>query len=132
MGTQVTLTIGEELYERARRLAEERGMNVEEVLATVLDATGDAMASLVPEANDVLDREREAYVALHPKLWPEYEGRHVAIYRGELIDHDRDFGALYERIVARYPDEFVWLTKVQKEPIPTLVFRSPRLVRDDE
>jgi hypothetical protein len=44
-----------------------------------------------------------------------------------LIDHDPDHEALYRRIDAQYPDEFVWISPVEEEAIPTLVFRSPRI-----
>ena len=132
MGTQVTLTIPERLYERARQLAAQRHMNVEEVLTKVLDATEDALEMLVPERDEAVEREMAAYIALHPLLWEKYPCQHVAIYDGELVDRDEDYGALYERIEERYPDEFVWLTTVKEEPIETLVMRSPRFVEEDE
>jgi hypothetical protein len=132
MGTQVTLTIPERLYERARQLAAQRHMNVEEVLTKVLDATEDALEMLVPEWDEAVEREMAAYIALHPLLWEKYPCQHVAIYDGELVDRDEDYGALYERIEERYPDEFVWLTTVKEEPIETLVMRSPRFMEEDE
>jgi hypothetical protein len=74
-----------------------------------------------------VEREMQAYIALHPQLKDKYLGQHVAIYGGKLIDTDRDYMALYKRIEIRYPREFVWLTTVQEEAMPTLIFRSPRL-----
>jgi hypothetical protein len=50
----------------------------------------------------------------------------VAIYNGRLIDEDEEYGALFERIDARYPDRFVWMTQVKDEPIETLFVRSFR------
>jgi len=73
-------------------------------------------------------REMEAYITLHPALKAAYMGQHVAILDGQLIDHDSDPAALYERIAARYPDRFVWLTAVEEKPLATLRFRSPRIV----
>ena len=55
----------------------------------------------------------------------KYLGQHIAILNGQLIDVDEDYGALYERIDAQYPDRFVWMAAVEDEPMPTLVFRSP-------
>ena len=43
---------------------------------------------------------------------------------------DDNFAALYARIDAKYPDEFVWLTPVEEEAIPTIVVRSPRFDRE--
>lgn len=79
-----------------------------------------------------MEREMAAYIAMHPRLWETYPRQHVAIYHGELVAHDADFGTLYERILEKYQDEFVLLTTVKAEPIETIVVRSPRLVREDE
>jgi hypothetical protein len=132
METTVTLTIPQRLYRRAQKLASKRQMQVEDVLATVLNATEDSMESLVPEEDEEMEREMAAYIAMHPRLLKTHLGQHVAVYHGELIDHDTDYGALYERIVEKYLDEFVLLTTVKAEPIETIVVRSPRLVREDE
>jgi hypothetical protein len=82
------------------------------------------------EPNEAVDREMQAYVAMHPQLKQQFLGKHVAIYGGELIDMDDNFAALYARIDAKYPDEFVWLTPVEEEAIPTIVVRSPRFDRE--
>jgi hypothetical protein len=82
------------------------------------------------EPDPAVDREMQAYIAMHPSLKEQYFGKHVAVYQGKLIDFDDDPAALVSRIEAQYPDEFVWITQVGPEPIQTLVFRSPRFVRD--
>jgi hypothetical protein len=89
----------------------------------ILDAMPD-----VAEEDAAVEREMQAYIALHPMLKEKYLGQHVAIYDGQLIDVDEDFDALYRRIDVQYPDEFVWLATVEEEAMPTLVFRSPRLL----
>ena len=71
--------------------------------------------------------EMAAYIAMHPMLKEQYFGQYVAIYQGKLIDHDTDRKALYLRIDEKYPDEFVWISPVEEDPIPTVVFRSPHL-----
>lgn len=67
----------------------------------------------------------QAYIALHPQLKTTHFGQYVAIYGGQLVDHDADHAALYERIDARYPNEYVWMSKVEAEPMQTLHWRSP-------
>ncbi len=54
----------------------------------------------------------------------------MAVYQGKLVGHDLDREALYRRIDAKYPDEFVWIGPVEEEAIPTLAFRSPRIERN--
>lgn len=127
MVEQVTISIPQTLYRRARELALARNQPVDAVLAEVLDEA--LPPDVAPEVDAVaVEREMQAYIALHPMLKQKYLGQHVAIYGGQLIDVDADYGALYTRIDAQYPDTFVWLATVEEEPIRTLVFRSPRIV----
>lgn len=51
----------------------------------------------------------------------------MAIYNGRLIDSDEQYGALFERIDAYYPDKFVWMTQVKDNAIETLFVRSFRV-----
>lgn len=129
----LTVTLSNNISVRVQKLAKQQDEDtiaiVERILDEALPETFDEQAvDDSPEA-DPADREMAAYIALHPQLKDEFFGQHVAIYGGKLIDHDTDRRALYLRIVAQYPDEFVWLSKVEEEPIRTLVFRSPRFDR---
>jgi hypothetical protein len=126
---QITISIPQTLYRRARELARSRNRPVDDVLVELLDQV------LPPDENEAVDdeetavkREMQAYITLHPMLKEKYLGQHVAIYEGKLIDVDQDYGVLYQRIDAQYPNEFVWLATVEEEAMPTLVFRSPRLL----
>ncbi len=101
-----------------------RGINMAERLHQSLPSTTELKA----DEEAAVEREMQAYIALHPRLKEKYLGQHVAIYDGKLIDVDEDYGALYQRIDAQYPDEFVWLATVEEEAMPTLIFRSPRLL----
>lgn len=125
---QITVSIPQKLYWRVRDLARARNQPVDDVLADVLEQALPTDASY-PNNNedDAMEREMRAFIQMHPVLKKKYLGQHVAILNGQLIDVDEDYGALYERIDAQYPDQFVWMAKVEDEPMPTLVFRSPRL-----
>jgi hypothetical protein len=125
MVEQVTISIPQTLYRRARDLARNRNRPVDDVLAELLDQ------ALPPDENGEIDdeetavkQEMQAYIILHPMLKEKYLGQHVAIYGGKLIDADPDYGELYQRIDAQYPDQFVWLATVEEEAMPTLTFRS--------
>jgi|688.fasta_scaffold212694_3 hypothetical protein len=134
---QATIAVPQKLYERVHRLAQRRQQPVAELIADFMDLVEDHLvfeeASAIDdwsEPNEAVDREMQAYVAMHPQLKQQFLGKHVAIYGGELIDMDDNFAALYARIDAKYPDEFVWLTPVEEEAIPTIVVRSPRFDRE--
>ena len=136
MPTQVILDLPDKMYERVHHLAELRQQAVAEVITGVLDHALpsdklDAEIEESAEANEALDREMQAYIAMHPLLKEKYFGQHVAVYGGQLIDHDENFDALYERVRQQYPDEIVWMSTVKAEPIETIYMRSPRFVQAD-
>ncbi len=135
MAKQITVVLSDREYQRAQEVARLRQQDMEELLAEVIKEGLDARAangeqSDWAEHDPAVEREMAAYIALHPELKEKYFGKYVAIYHGALIDLDDDESALFERINEKYPDEFVWLTRVGPEPIETIVMRSPRLVRD--
>src|SRR3954467_11535850 len=128
MTEQLTITLSTELSERVRQLAKQGEQDiiaiVETILAEHLPDQVEAQAWIdLSEPDEAVDREMKAYIELHSMLKEKYFGKHVAIYGGQLIDYDADHSALYARIDKRYPNEFVWISKVEEEPIQTFFFR---------
>lgn len=127
----ITVTLSDQLSERVREAAQVQQQSIIDVVETMLDRAlneqinDKIIAESIAEAE--ADLEMQAYIDLHPQLKTTYFGQYVAIYGGQLVDHDADHAALYERIDARYPDEYVWISKVEEEPIQTLRFLSPRI-----
>lgn len=127
MTEYINVSISQTLYRRARKLAHARNKPVDDVLAEVLNEALPVNDELdLVNEDAAIEREMQAYITMHAALKEKYFGQHVAILGGQLIDVDADYDALYSRIDAQYPDQFVWLTEVEEEPVPTLVFRSPR------
>ena len=109
-------------------MARVRNQPVDDVLVEVLDQALPSNEEFLNSAeDDAVEKEMRAFVEMHPMLKEKYLGQHVAIFDGQLIDVDEDYGTLYKRIDAKYPDQFVWLATITNDPMPTLVFRSPRL-----
>ena len=130
MPDPLTVTFSNRLSNRARQVAEQRHEDVIALVETILDEALSAHLDEtewvdLSEPDEIAEREMQAYLQLHPFLRRNYFGKFVAIHDGELIDHDEDFEILYERIDHSYPDEFVWISPVEEEAIPTLTFRSP-------
>lgn len=128
--TRVTVPLTEHTYKRVKRWADFRQQEIGEAIADYLTNTlPEPETFVVPpsEPDSAVQREKEAYIRLHPQLKETHFNKYVAIYDGELVDEDDDYGALFERIDAAYPDEFVWMTKVEEEPIKTLHVRSFRV-----
>ncbi|MBX3059336.1 MAG: hypothetical protein KF770_22935 [Anaerolineae bacterium] len=130
MANSKRLSVSDQLYERIRELAKIRGQSVEDLLAAAFSL---AETVFWPTADlaDPATQEQIAYLAQHHTLMSQYAGQYVAIYHGQLIDHDPDFTALYQRIDPQYPDEFVLMKQVRPLPEPMLRNVSFRLIRDD-
>ncbi|GIK73288.1 MAG: hypothetical protein BroJett021_22760 [Chloroflexota bacterium] len=134
MSTTVILKLEEVTYQRARRLADTQQQAVADALAAWIEATlpaedGETIHEAVTagESDEAVIREMAAYLELHPQLRTQYLGQYVAIRNGRLIDHDDSYDRLFDRIDVAFPDEFVWLTRVEQEPLTTLTYRSPRI-----
>jgi hypothetical protein len=136
MTMKITLSLDETVYERARLLAEQQRQDVAKALVRWLDETLPPVESAGASGggqdaedaeNAAVEREMQAYIALHPQLVRQYKHQYVAVYDGRLVDHDADYESLFMRIEDAYPDSFVWLTQVEEHPIDELVFRSPHL-----
>ena len=135
MDEKVSVSIPATLYQQTQRFARTRQQDTDEAISMLLEralAVEDTTEEVVDwtEPDPAVEREMQAYIAMHPKLKDAFFGKYVAIYHGELIDHDSNMEALFERIDKKYPDEFVWLSRVESEPIETIRVRSPRIVSE--
>jgi hypothetical protein len=130
MTVQVTLNITDDLYRRAKQIARQRRRDVTELLADsiTLPETIAQPKNSAYEEETAVTREEAAFFRLHPELWQNYPGQYVAIHNEALIDHDADQVALYLRVKARYPDQFVWIAPVKETAVEEYVARSPRAV----
>ena len=129
MSKQVTLTIPNELYQRAWAAAQLSNRSVLDVLAAaiVLEPPAKAEHAAPNDAlKQAMDREEAAFQRLHPQLKKTLKGMYVAIYEGQLVDHDADQVALYLRVKAKYGQTFVWIAPVLAEPEEMYMIRSPR------
>jgi hypothetical protein len=137
MTKQVVLELTDNLYERAKQLAQIRQIDMTEVMRLAFDKG----LPLIEEERDVIDltepdaavqHEITAYHALHPMLWSQYPKQHVAIHGGQLLDHDENKVALRRRINQSYPNQFVLIRQVEREPERVLYFRSPRFAENEQ
>lgn len=86
----------EALVWQIEQLAQQTAQPVEQVLATAVEAYLDQWERQGIEA------ETRAFLALHDQLVARYAGEHVALYRGEVVDHDPDVALLERRVRARF------------------------------
>lgn len=132
MSKEILLTLPDDIYSQMQDHAEKTNRPLDsyilDVLANSVEINGDNSVAnqMVSFPDDAIEREKTAYIELHDILWQKYPGQHIAIYNGELVDHDADGLALSKRIYKRYHDEFVLIRQVEPNPDPILQFRSPR------
>lgn len=89
---------------------------------------GEAIRSyLRAEARRAMAQEIEAFHRLHSSLLATIAGEYVAIYRGEVVDHDADQLALFQRVEARFGGLPVLIRQVRPEIEQTIMVRSPRI-----
>ena len=125
MNETIQVTLDSNLIEELKQTTARAGVSVESVFA-------DLAQQYLREARDQkLQAEFERYQALHAELRAEYLDQHVAIYEGQLVDHDTDVSALLKRVRARFGRAPVLITQVGEKPMREFVIRSPRLVRSE-
>ena len=89
----------------------------------------DPTVSTQPYEGDAMSQEIAAFTSQHAVLIQHYLHQHVAIFHGQVVDHDTDSSALLQRINANFPEEIVLIRQVRQQlPLP-LHIRSPRLIK---
>lgn len=79
----INISISQTLYHRVRKLAHARNQPVDAVLADVLDEALPVNDEPDTVGEDIsVEREMQAYIAMHPALIEKYLGQHVAILEG--------------------------------------------------
>ncbi|MGC9345759.1 MAG: DUF5678 domain-containing protein [Candidatus Bathyarchaeales archaeon] len=57
----------------------------------------------------------------YDELVEKFDGEHVAIYKGDVVDHDRDLAKLVERVKGKYPMGLTLFKYVSKEKLVFLL-----------
>lgn len=119
-----TLTINPDLAAELEKAATAEGKTSDELAERAI------RQFLRDEARRQMQRESEAYRAMHARLLTQHANEYVAVHQGQLIDHDVNQLALALRIQAAYPNKVVLIRQVLPEPDEVYTVRSPRLIHD--
>jgi hypothetical protein len=124
MSTQILLDLPDDVYGRIKKLAIHREQDVSDILLETIKR------SFLPFPRDpqreTMEREVEAYQAMHPELIRKYRGEYVAIHEGRVVAHDSDPVALLQRIRSQFPNQIVLRRKVEANARPEIQIRRPR------
>ncbi len=114
--TMSTITLQPDLVEDLERLAAQQHIVLEEIIAT-------ALRRYMRQVQDQkIQKEAEAFRAMHAGLVKQYLGQVVAVHEGQVVDHDEDFVVLHRRIRQRFGRTAVLLRRVGPEPERVLTF----------
>lgn len=101
---------------------------VDPFLLVLQENQGPAYWSPPTQTDLLMTQEEIAYRLLHAELLTQFEGKFVAIYRGQVIDSDPDQLALVRRIAKNQPNQVVLIRQVLRIPEPAIRLHSPRFV----
>ena len=118
-----SVLIPDQVFAELMPIVEQEGKKVSELIT-------EALRQYLWEAKErKIDREMEAYRAMHAELKQRFSGEYVAIHDGELVDHDADRCALSRRVREEYGDVAVLITPVEESPEREFLMHSPRFER---
>ena len=82
----------------------------------------------VARPGDAMSQEVKAFETQFEQLKEQYFGQYIAMFQGEVVDHDDDREALLARINRHYPNDQVLMRQVQAELSGKIRIRPPPLL----
>ena len=79
-----------------------------------------------------IQKETRAFWDMHSELLQTYAGQHVAMYQGQVVDHEVDASRLEKRVRERFGPLPVLIAPVRPGPRRDLRWRGGSIERDDE
>lgn len=115
------------LVREAKAAAARRGCTLAALLSEAIERSlnGDTSRESVVEG---LEESRRWYHRHRERLRAQYQGQYLAVVGRAVVDHDRSFEALADRVFARFGARPVWMPRAEAGESRARV-RSPRRVR---
>jgi len=98
------------LVRQIEQLASETTQPVETVLETAVRTYLDELE------REAIHRETQAFWAMHDELVKMHLGQHIALYQGQVVDHDEDVSRLERRVQERFGSLPVLIAPVSRGP----------------
>lgn len=108
------------------QLAEQTAQPVEKVLATAVETYLDQLE------RDGVHAETQVFWAMQDELLAQYPDQHVAIYNGNVVDHDTDAAHLELRVRQRFGPLPVLIAPVKSGGAPELRWRGGRFANSGD
>ncbi|HLW47971.1 MAG TPA: hypothetical protein VKW09_09415 [bacterium] len=113
-----------ELVRNLKAQAALRGLTLTALAMEILsEAAGrESLAALKP-----IEADMAWYGAHRAELLRRYRGENIAIFDQKLIDHDKDFGAMAQRVYGKIGVRPVFMPLCE-DPEPVMYFHSPQII----
>ncbi len=115
-----SITLDSELYNRISLVAEQGEKTTEELVS---EATKRYLWEI---SRHKISEETAVYHTKHTQLKEQYLGSYIAMKQGEVVDSDKDFQTLQDRVRQQYKDEAVMITLVSEMAVSSLIRRGFR------
>jgi hypothetical protein len=114
------IMIEPELYKRIEKAALEQE-------TSTYDIFSEAVRHYLWELNRrKISEETRIYRQQHEQLKAIYLGHYIAMYQGQVVDYDKDFQILHQRVRQQYKQQPVMITLVEETADPVLTRRGFR------
>ena len=114
-----------ELVRETKAAAARRGKSLTAFVSDAL-ARSLRLEDVPSDEPDALAEDIAWYQRHRSKLLQRYRGKYVAIVDRAVVDHDRDFSALAERVFGRFGYRSIYMPRVERDGAVVRI-RSPRL-----
>jgi hypothetical protein len=115
------ITVKPELYERVKKAAKAQNTSVDDFLSQGI------RYYLWELDRRKISEESKIYHQRHEELKAQYLGMYIAMLEGEVVDHDHDFSALYQRVRQHFGQTAVMITQVKETAELPLTRRGFRM-----
>lgn len=135
----VHVALSDHTVERLQQMAVKRHVAVKDVLEEAVefylihapeDEYDEEFEIWEQTQQRLIAAEMQHYLRQHEQLLTRYRGQYIAMYQGEVVDHDTDEVALSRRVRTRYGETTLLITPVLPEPIQKLTLRSPHVAME--
>ena len=102
--------LDQDVYKRLTTIAKEHGTTADALLEEA------AWRYLWDVERQEISKESEVFRQRYPELKEKYLGQYIAMHQGEIVDHDADEDALWERVRQRFGRTPVLILRVEDTP----------------
>lgn len=111
------------LVRQVEQWGRETGKSAEKILEMAVQTYLDELEK------EAIHAETQAFWAMYDDLLKRYSGEYIALYQGQVVDHDKNVSRLEERVRERFGSLPVLIASVSPQPRRELRWLGGRIDR---